>query len=232
MSWASKSLLLMADLSRQAASSFFRRAGMSDMRKMDAEMYVVLAMRNFHSGWPLLPAVDGGVCISCRHGRQDLQRWSYFVAGGATAFNLPEYLCRFMEQLGYKITTYDSLDGRVLVPYQCVVLRSEWVVLRSIFSEAFGIQKGAYRRAHGGKTAPSLQEDITPRYCGIRDAVSADPGSEGGCDVVDADRARELDRGLVVRKTFLEVLEEPEGTQPPVHRSKTEPSLLEINQVV
>eukprot|EP00434_Breviolum_minutum_P041948 symbB.v1.2.037320.t1/scaffold5479.1/size26705/3 len=110
MSWASKSLLLMADLSRQAASSFFRRAGMSDMRKMDAEMYVVLAMRNFHSGWPLLPAVDGDVCISCRHGRQDLQRWSYFVAGGATAFNLPEYLCRFMEQLGYKITTYDSLS--------------------------------------------------------------------------------------------------------------------------
>lgn len=52
---------------------------------------------------------------------------------------------------------------------------------------------------------PRLKEDITPRYCGIRDAVSADPGSEGGCDVVDADRARELDRGLVVRKTFLEV---------------------------
>ena len=30
---------------QEAASSFFRRAGMSDMRKMDAEMYVVLAMR-------------------------------------------------------------------------------------------------------------------------------------------------------------------------------------------
>lgn len=42
-----------------------------------------------------------------------------------------------------------------------MVLRSEWVVLRSIFSEAFGIQKGAYRRAHGGKTAPSLQDSRT-----------------------------------------------------------------------
>ena len=53
---------------------------------------------------------------------------------------------------------------------------------------------------------PRLKEDITPHYRGIRDAVSADPGSEGGTrDVVDADRARELDRCLVVRKTFLEV---------------------------
>ena len=60
----------------------------------------------------------------------------------------------------------ESLDGRVLVPYQCVVLRSEWVVLRSVFSEAFGIQKGAYRRAHGGKTAPSLQDSRTGSHQG------------------------------------------------------------------
>ena len=43
-------------------------------------------MRNFHSGWPLLPAVDGDVCISCRHGRQDLQRWSWHLAGNLLRF--------------------------------------------------------------------------------------------------------------------------------------------------
>ena len=39
-------ILSLSDMTPQeAVSSFFRRPGMSDMRKLDAEMYVVLGMR-------------------------------------------------------------------------------------------------------------------------------------------------------------------------------------------
>ena len=37
--------------------------------------------------------------------------------------------------------------------------RSDWEQLREIFTLAFRLQKAAYRRANGGKMAPSLVED-------------------------------------------------------------------------
>jgi hypothetical protein len=57
--------------------------------------------------------------------------------------------------------THDTLDGRRLVSYQCVVLREDWLRLREVFWDAFRIQKAAYRRANGGKTAPTLQAPWT-----------------------------------------------------------------------
>ena len=48
---------------------------------------------------------------------------------------------------------YETLDGRVLVPYQCVVSRQEWEKLRDVFAPAFGKLKAAYRRANGGNLA-------------------------------------------------------------------------------
>ena len=53
--------------------------------------------------------------------------------------------------------THEVMDGRLLVPYQCIVLREDWLRLREVFWDAFRIQKAAYR-PNGGKTAPTLQE--------------------------------------------------------------------------
>lgn len=123
-------------------------------------------------------------------------------------FCLAEYLKLFMSQLGHDLTTYETLDCCKLVPYQCVVKRSDWERFREPFTQAFRLQKAAYRRANGGTTAPALLEDVKPHFSTrvshqMQTAVT---------DVVVK---------TVVRKTFLE-LEEEEG--PPMRRTKSDVS--------
>lgn len=62
-------------------------------------------------------------------------------------FAITDEMLRFLACLRQ---THESLDGRMLVPYQCVVLREDWETLRELFAPAFGKQKAAYRRANGG----------------------------------------------------------------------------------
>jgi len=45
-----------------------------------------------------------------------------------------------------------------------VVKRSDWEQLRESFTLAFRLQKAAYRRANGGKMAPSLVEDAEAHW--------------------------------------------------------------------
>lgn len=63
-----------------------------------------------------------------------------------------------------EVETYDSLDGRELVPYQCVVRRSAWEMVKPRFLDVFPLAKTAYRRANGGSSAPVIQEHVEPKY--------------------------------------------------------------------
>lgn len=66
-------------------------------------------------------------------------------------FLFSQYLEQFLEYLlGEQIDVFSSLDGRQLVPYQAAVLRQKWSRIRMVFSDAFSLQKTAYRRANGG----------------------------------------------------------------------------------
>eukprot|EP00438_Fugacium_kawagutii_P021451 Skav221420 [mRNA] locus=scaffold1064:188096:189532:- [translate_table: standard] len=75
--------------------------------------YIILSMRNFNRGPPMLPSDsdDDGVTVSISGGE----------AEGAGYFQC------FLKRLGYAdIDLWSTLDGRVLVPYQCVMPRSQW----------------------------------------------------------------------------------------------------------
>eukprot|EP00438_Fugacium_kawagutii_P009163 Skav206204 [mRNA] locus=scaffold1844:397256:399845:- [translate_table: standard] len=134
------------------------------LRVLDAQFYQVLSMRTFNRGPPMIPisesdGLDEAVHVSA--GAQlGLVSWARFKPH--EKFHLSEYLQSFMQLLGHKVKTYDTLDGQKLVPYQCVVVRHEWDQLRASFLKAFRVQKTAYRRRNGGSSTPSLVEDARP----------------------------------------------------------------------
>ena len=51
----------------------------------------------------------------------------------------------------------------------------DWRRVRQRFVECFLLQKTAYRRANGGSTAPSLHEDVDPRFITERERPPAVP---------------------------------------------------------
>ena len=107
------------------------------LRAVDAKMYVLLGMRTFNRGPPMIPdPAEASVHIEAgRH--LGLVSWSRFQP--QRKFHLCEYLQCFMEKLGHKLEAYEVMDGRKLVPYQCVVLRHQWDEVRSCFLEAFRV---------------------------------------------------------------------------------------------
>ena len=56
---------------------------------------------------------------------------------GSSKFYLSDYIQLFLENIGASAQTYNLLDGRQLVPYQCVVAREQWNSVRARFFEAF-----------------------------------------------------------------------------------------------
>ncbi|CAE7821727.1 unnamed protein product [Symbiodinium sp. CCMP2456] len=84
--------------------------------------------------------------------------------GEEDRFRLAKFIKQFASNLGISLDAYNSLDGRSLVHYQCVVRRDEWERVREHIVEAFLVQKCAYRRANGGANAPCLTEDVEPRF--------------------------------------------------------------------
>jgi len=188
-SWASPFFPTFTDMFHRAMERVLNGPGFGDMREVDKKFYIVLSMRSFNRGHPMLPQThpsDDAVSISAgqHHG---FNFWIRFHSG---KFYLDEYLQRFLELLGYKLKIYRAMDGRELVPYQCVVVRQEWDHLRESFFAAFRVQKSAYRRANGGTSSPTLVEDAEPRWTG---------------------RIREVSHDIktMVRKTFLECHEGP-----------------------
>ena len=133
--------------------------GFLDMRGVDAKMYLVLSLRAFNRGPPMIPhnspCSEESFHISVGE-RLGLASWIRFKPH--EKFHMSEYLQCFVERLGYQLNTYAVMDGRKLVPYQCVVVRAEWGQVRESFQEAFKVQKTAYRRAYGGSKSPNLLE--------------------------------------------------------------------------
>eukprot|EP00438_Fugacium_kawagutii_P001358 Skav232150 [mRNA] locus=scaffold1040:215287:236408:- [translate_table: standard] len=146
---------------------------------------------------PLLPALEGEPCCTeiDAGDRLGLRRWKRFETG--PKFNLSLYVRLFVERLGHQLETFDSLDGRLLVPYQCVIQRKAWETVRKSFNKVYPLQKTAYRHANGGSGAPGVHEDVSPRFV---PAAALDVES-----MLEEQLAAAQGPKLVVRKTFLDL---------------------------
>lgn len=216
-SWGDSFFAGLLDGAYKGACSHLNRPLIGDLRQISAHYYLILSLRNFNRGCPLLPATsdqtDQTVTVSAGE-ELGMARWQEFQSQNADGkLHLAEYLQLFLERLDLSLRIYESWGGQQLVPYQCVVLREEWKEIRSLVFLALRFQKAAYRRLHGGTTAPSLVEDAAPRVT---------PSSVSGTVSGATD---ELSCRVVVRKTFLELQEETLEVQEQVKRTKSEPTL-------
>ncbi|CAJ1352920.1 unnamed protein product [Effrenium voratum] len=188
--WVPECLQLVLKVLRQALIRNLNGPHLADLRKEDQEFYVVLSLRHFKRGPPMLPHAgpsEPDVCISTDRGPS---AWSRF---GPEPFQAARYLQLFLERLGHEAEVFDCLDGRKLVPYKCALRRDVWRRIRGDLEQAFSLQKTAYRRANGGTQAPELREDST----NLRQL----PWRAG--DLVKVPLAPQL----VVRRTFIDVEE-------------------------
>lgn len=212
--WAWPLYPMITDMFYKAMIRFLNGPQAQDMRATDSNLYLVLAMRSFNRGPPMIPhrgTEPADITISSSE--DDLASWSRFRSS-RKGFVLAEYLTVFVEKLGYNLQTYETLDSCKLVPYQCVVKRSDWEQLRESFTLAFRRQKAAYRRANGGTTAPSLVEDAEAHWA-----------SQGnGCFNPSEALPQATMIKTVVRKTFLELEEDltGDGDGRPMRRTKSE----------
>ncbi|CAK9015724.1 Voltage-dependent T-type calcium channel subunit alpha-1H [Durusdinium trenchii] len=198
-SWASPFFTTLLGMVQQASTRFLNRPGIADLRQLDQKMYITLGLRNYHRGPPMIPehigAEKGQEDVTISGGQElGLAFWKRWLVSGADGkFRLAEYLQRFLQQLGHNVPVHETLDGRRLVPYQCVMLRQDWEHVRASCLEAFRWQKAAYRRKSGGTSAPSLSIDVAPHFLAY---PSSNP-------VFNLDVPK-----LVVRNTFIEFEED------------------------
>merc|ERR1712224_279217 len=127
---------------------------------MHALDYAVLNLRKCTKGLPLLPKKG----IFAEPPASDpSDEWEPAVLSN---FTLAAYLRAFLERLAFPggEHLHDSLDGRLLVPYQAVVPRAVWAELWASLAGAFRTQRSAYRRLVGGRCAPEISECANPRF--------------------------------------------------------------------
>lgn len=177
--WSPHILKQFVDLVAATVGSYMNRPGIGELRTVNAKFYLLLALRNFNRGPPMLPEKDSrNSCTTISTGKPELSHWSRFrVEAADKKFHLADYLTSFLQCLGLELDIYGTLDGRTLVPYQCVVERSAWEGMKEAFQEAFRLQRTAYRRANGGSAAPALMEDMPPRFAARLNAVRDTPDS-------------------------------------------------------
>ncbi|CAE7203983.1 unnamed protein product [Symbiodinium natans] len=175
------------------------------MREMDESFYVVLTIQSCKRGLPLVPLVtDESPTTTIVAGEKlGLDRWIRFSpeSVGSSKFYLSEYITVLLSNVGESIDVFNSMDGRTLMPYQCVVRREQWMALRTRFTEVFLLQKTAYRRANGGSTAPSMHEGVEPRF-------SPDSSLTLLRERLTHGKSRTTQHRVLVRRTFLELEEE------------------------
>ena len=167
--WTSPCFRLLTDTASTVVHWYMNRPGVQEMRAIDANLYICLAMRNYNRGPPMIPDKSGSTDIRA----SNLCSWTRFQTGPDGKFRFAPYLKCFIEQLGHSLPIYDTLDGKALVPYQCMMLRQQWKAVRDHVIRAMTLQRAAYRRANGGSRAPSLAEDAVVRYAG----VAPEPGA-------------------------------------------------------
>jgi len=207
--WAWPLFPMITDMFHMAMCRFVNRPEVKDLRLIDSKLYLVLCMRSFNRGPPMIPHHDYDGEIQISHGEDlGIMSWSRFQQKGK-GFCLADYLKCFMDKLGHPLFFYDTLDGCKLVPYQCVVKRQDWEQLKKFFTPAFRLQKAAYRRGNGGTTAPSLVEDVRP-HCSSQEPCYAKCLHE------------ETIVKTVVRKTFLELDEDDDEDGPPMRRTRSD----------
>lgn len=216
--WASPFYPMMLDLVRQAACDFLNRPGLPALTKIDMQAYVVLSLRNYNRGAPLVPHKGGAgkEVITISSGQESgFSSWTRFRSQ-SQQFRFAQYMQVFMEKLGHPLKTYETLDGRVLVPYQCVVSRQEWEKLRDVFAPVFGKQKAAYRRANGGASAPNWTDTLRPHFLSKQPQWLQPPPD---AVTTNADESNAVN--LVVRNTFLELQEAGLPASSTCRRSKS-----------
>ena len=130
------------DMLRNMLERVVNGPGFRDMRAIDANMYQVLSLRGFNRGHPMIPVNDPASEESFNLSAGEhlgLVSWTRFKPH--EKFHLSEYMRCFMERLGHRLKTYEVMDGRKLVAYQCAVVRQEWDELKTAFYQAFKVQK-------------------------------------------------------------------------------------------
>jgi hypothetical protein len=127
---------------------------------MQAFDYVVLNLRKCTNGLPLIPKTATFAEVPASDPSNE---WEPAVL---IDFTLAAYLRAFLERLGLPGGEHfhDSLDGRLLVPYQAAVPRAVWAELWASLTRAFRTQRAAYRRLVGGRCAPEVSEGASPRF--------------------------------------------------------------------
>ena len=204
--WALPLFPAFTHMTHNALDRMLNGPSIRDMRAIDAKMYLVLSLRSFNRGHPMIPTNDPASekSFSISAGKHlGLVSWTRFKSD--EKFHLSEYMRCFMERLGHQFKTYEVMDGRKLVNYQCVVVRQEWEQLRAFFYQAFKVQKAAYRHANGGTSTPSLVEDAAPRFVSRNFSCCAEP------------------QGIktVVRNTFVEFDEDSDDSADCLKRSNS-----------
>eukprot|EP00438_Fugacium_kawagutii_P004203 Skav215935 [mRNA] locus=scaffold226:466236:468548:+ [translate_table: standard] len=162
--WTWPFLPAFADMFHLTVDRHLNGPSFRDLRTMDENMYLVLSLRSYNRGHPMIPQSEPcseHTTVSCGQ-HLGLITWGPFKTH--EKFYLSEYLHCFMQLLGHKLKTYNTLDGRMLAPFQCVVVRCQWDEVKTTFLEAFQVQKAAFRRANGGTSTPTLLEDARPHF--------------------------------------------------------------------
>jgi len=196
--WAVPQFVKLLESARKSTEWFLNRPGVHQLRQMDEEFYTILAIQSWQRGPPFLPNTDGSPTVTIDAGEKlGLTSWARFHPP-QEKFLFSQYLQLFLEALlGEKIDVYSTLDGRQLVPYQAAVLRQQWLRIRTVFNDAFSLQKTAYRRANGGTTAPNVHEDVKARFLPHHTPLAS---VERCCLPQEPPQHK-----VVVRRTFLEV---------------------------
>ena len=192
-----------------------------ELRKLDEQAYVALTIQSWQRGFPFLPCKGYEPTVKIAAGEAlGLTGWTRFSPSmvGDEKFRFSKYLQLFLDKLGMHVKVFDTLDGRLLVPYQSVVLREEWMQIRSRFLEAFSLQKTAYRHANGGTTAPNVHDNSKPRFV-----------PRSSCEIlsqrIELAQRRSGQHRVIVRHTFVEVPDEDPDVQqePPAERHYRRP---------
>lgn len=213
--WATFQFRYLMETVYKTTQWFVNRPNIAKLREADEKFYVTLSIQSFKRGLPMVPCSSQPLVTIDAGERLGLRQWKRYRSQEGNVrkckFHLVEYLKILLNAIGEDIDSFDTLDGRELVSYQCVVRRSDWEPLRERFATIFPLAKAAYRRANGGTYAPSIHEDVEVKF---------NPQER-----VDDDWSKpsetEMQPRVVVRNTFLDIEEPQEALQRPSRRSRT-----------
>ena len=217
--WATTHFRLLVESCRRTCEWWLNRPGIEKLREVDQQEYVTLTIQSWQRGFPFLPSKGQEPTVTIVAGESlGLSSWTRFAPSmvGDEKFRFATYMQLFLDNLDVPVRAYHTLDGRMLVPYQCVVIREEWMKIRAQFLQAFSLQKTAYRHANGGTTAPNVHDNSKPRF--------VPRSSETLSRRIELAQKMSSQHQVVVRHTFVEV-DSQKPTERHTRRPKTDSTL-------